>query len=410
MKSENIYIEYLQLIRELEEFERNKIPLCAAETTCSPFVRSALGGIFEGKYCMNHKNYRKDDDFIGSEYIHRLYTLLDRQCAKMFGSCYADARTLSGLNCITTVINCLLPKGSRVLLTTPEQGGHPSIPTLLGLAQVAYDPIPFDYDKFDLNYSALNSILRLKSYDAVILAQSDVLNPADVSRVQADGLLMIYDATQTLGMIATRVHSNPLDEHMRTVVLGGTHKTLPGPACGLILTNDPNLSAALDSFISPVYLRNTQPDHIAALLLALLEQEAYGATYQREIIQCANTLGEMLQNAGFCVLHGNPDKFTNTHQLFISTSREQKERILNHARYFGVTMNGKEKKLFRGHGVRLGLQEIAGYGWGRDELTAIAAVISQLDRQNPDEKYILWLKEKLSEKKNPAFSFKEVKE
>ena len=57
LKSENIYIEYLQLIRELEEFERNKIPLCAAETTCSPFVRSALGGIFEGKYCMNHNKF-----------------------------------------------------------------------------------------------------------------------------------------------------------------------------------------------------------------------------------------------------------------------------------------------------------------------------------------------------------------
>ena len=100
----DIYNEYLNLIQELKEFNKDKIPLCAAETYSSEFVKSALSSEFEGKYCMQHLNYVPENDFIGSEYVHRLYDLLTEQCKRTFNSQYADARTLSGMNCISIVI------------------------------------------------------------------------------------------------------------------------------------------------------------------------------------------------------------------------------------------------------------------------------------------------------------------
>ena len=153
MKNNNIYENYLQLTKNYEHYLQKKIPLCAAETHCSDAVRAALSSSFEGKYCMNNLGYNMQLDFVGSQYIHELFELLSRQCEKTFGSKYADARTLSGMNCMSIVINSLLQKGNRVLLSSPAQGGHPSIPLLLSLANITYDEIPYDYDNFDINYN-----------------------------------------------------------------------------------------------------------------------------------------------------------------------------------------------------------------------------------------------------------------
>lgn len=402
--SSEIYEEYLRLVEELSRFEQTKVPLCAAETYTSPFVRSALGAAFEGKYCMQNLGYRAEEDFIGSEYVHRLYGLLARQCRKMFQSEYADARTLSGMNCLASMIHCLLPRGGRVLLTDPAQGGHPSIPLLLELAQIGYDAIPYDYEHFDLDCDALNARIRSGRYDAVIVAQSDVLIPADAARIRADGIPILYDATQTFGMIAAHVHANPLEGYGELVLLGGTHKTLPGPTCGLILTRQMHLARKIDGFVSPRYLRNTQPDHIAAVLLSLLEQEAFGKEYQLQTIENANRLAALLQGEGFDVFDIGGGAYTRTHQIFLSVSEEEKKRITEHAFAYGVTLNGKQKPLFRGHGIRLGMQEITRYGWGSEELAAVAALIAQLRQVHPDAERISKLKEKLR-KKEAKYTF-----
>lgn len=411
MKNTDIYNEYLKLVSEFENFEHSKVPLCAAENYTSPFVRSALGSIFEGKYCMQHLGYDPQKDFIGSNYINRLYELLERQCNKMFKSTYADARTLSGMNCVATVINCMLPKGSKVLLTDPEQGGHPSIPLLLELNQVEYDPIPYDYSKFDIDYSELNVKAQSGNYDAILIAQSDVLIPADVSRIRGNDLTLIYDATQTFGTIAAHVHKNPLDFYKKLVLIGGTHKTLPGPTCGLILTRCTQYAKTLDDFISPSYLRNTQPDHIAAVLLALIEQEQFGAEYQQTIIKNANYLAARLKTYGFNVLGIDGNTYTKTHQIFISVAQEEKARIVENAFRFGITLNGKQKRLFNGHGIRLGMQEITRYGWGCAELDAVALLLSMLNDKNPDAALIDGIKETLNAKKEVRYTFQnDVKE
>ena len=73
MKYSEIYNEYVGLLEELKRFNFTKIPLCAAETYCSPFVKTALCSDFEVKYCMQYLNYDMDKDFVGSQYVHRLY-------------------------------------------------------------------------------------------------------------------------------------------------------------------------------------------------------------------------------------------------------------------------------------------------------------------------------------------------
>lgn len=401
----DIYNEYLNLIQELKEFNKDKIPLCAAETYSSEFVKSALSSEFEGKYCMQHLNYVPENDFIGSEYVHRLYDLLTEQCKLTFNSQYADARTLSGMNCISIVINCLIPKGSKVLLTTGAQGGHPSVPLLLNLAGIDYDEVPYDYDESDIDYVSLNNLMLDEKYSALIIAQSDVLNPADASRIAHCGKLIVYDATQTFGMIAAHIHKNPLDYHDNLILIGGTHKTLPGPTCGLILLNNEEIIRKIDNLISPSYLRNAQPNNIAALLLALLEQEKFGFEYQKKTVENANILGEKLEKLGFNVKKIGENEYTRTHQIFILTTQEKKELIVKNANRFGITLNGKEKKLFDGFGIRFGLQEVTRYGWNKDDMVLVSELISEIAKETPDAVFIKEAKRVLSKKKQSVYSF-----
>lgn len=400
-----IYEEYLKLLYELKEYDANKIPLCAAETYCSPFVKSALTSEFEGKYCMRHLDYDMASDFVGSGYVNRLYELLTRQCAKMFRCKYADARTLSGLNCITLVINAILPRGGKVLLTTPNQGGHPSIPLILNLAGISFDDIPYDYENKDFDYLQLNSVIKKNDYDAIVIAQSDLLTPADTSKIETRGIPVIYDATQTFGMIASQIHNNPLDIGENVILIGGTHKTLPGPTSGLILSNNETLFKKLDGFISPSCLRNTQPNNIAGVLLALLETECFGREYLTRTIKNANTLGKLLQQSGFEVMRLSQDKYTCTHQLFLSMSYEEKNVLIGNAHKYGVTMNGKEKRLFGGSGIRLGLQEVSRYGWAKEEMHELVLLLKELAKEFPADDTVYAVKRNLGQQKNEYFVF-----
>ena len=42
---------------------------------------------------------------------------------------------------------------------------------------------------------------------------------------------------------------------------------------------------------------------------------------------------------------------------------------------FGISLNKKNKKLFRGNGIRLGVQEVTRYGWDKEEMDIIAQIL-----------------------------------
>ena len=83
--------EYKQLCKELNKFEKNKIPLCAAETYISDFSKQALISNFEGKYSFVDTN--GNNDFIGGTYVFRLNELLKKECQLLFNAKYTNADT-----------------------------------------------------------------------------------------------------------------------------------------------------------------------------------------------------------------------------------------------------------------------------------------------------------------------------
>lgn len=403
MNSDKILNEFKKLYAEYREFDNKKIPLCAAETFVSPFVKQALSSEFEGKYVMGSEFNRVAGDFIGSDYLRKVYVLVGEQCRRMFGAKYVDARPLTGMNCDMLLLMSLTERGDRLLLSTPEQGGHASVPLILKKLGIQYDSIPYDFEHFQIDYKQTNELLATGKYSFVMFCQSDLIQPPDITKLHIpQNVTLLYDGTQTLGMIACGVLPNPIADCNNSFLFGGTHKTLPGATCGLILSNNDAFEKT-DKQINPDYLRNTQVNNIAALLLALIEQEAVGKTYQQKTVQLANMLGEQLVRRGFRVAQIADGIYTTTHQIFILSDKTQSETLYRNGVRYGVTLNSKHKRLFGDYGTRLGAQEIARYNWGAEEIALLADLIALISQSDPDEKCVYKIIETLSQRKTPHF-------
>lgn len=397
--------EYNQLCKDFNQFENTVIPLCAAENYVSDFCMKPLISNFEGKYSFIESS--GNNSFIGGEYVERLNILLKKQCNIMFGANYTNTETLTGINCFTVCAMSLLSPEDIVLVTTPEQGGHASIPIILNTIGIKYEPIPYDYLNYQIDYKKLNELCQSHKYSYIIFCQSDVINPPDLKQINMpENMGIIYDSTQTLGLIATGIIPNPLLASNNIVLIGGSHKTLPAPSCGLIMTNNELYEEKLQKHITPDYLRNTQPNHSASLLLALIEQEECGYKYQKLVVDIANMLGSELSRQGFNVAKLSHKVFTSTHQLFLLMNEEETNSFYLTAKQYNVTLNKKHKKLFDNDGIRIGSQQIARYNWNKPEIEILARLLYSIKVRNITE--IKKIRNILIAKKIPHFTYEDI--
>lgn len=400
-----IYEEYNKICKELNEFEENKIPLCAAETYISNFCKNALISNFEGKYSFVEED--GTNSFIGGIYVQKLNELIKKECELLFHAKYSNADTITGINCFTVCAMSVLKNTDSVLITTPDQGGHASIPIILEKLGINYEAMPYDYDNYQINYRELNIKIKSGTYSFLIFCQSDIINPPDMSKIiLPEQMGIIYDGTQTLGLIASGIVENPLKYFDNLILIGGAHKTLPAPACGLIMTNNNFYQKLLEKNITPNYLRNTQPNHIAALLLSLIEQQKYGYSYQKLIVETANLLGTELTNLGFKVAKLNNNKYTHTHQLFIIMNKTDADTFYKTAEKYNITLNKKHKRLFSNDGIRIGTQQIARYNWDNNNIKILAKLLKAVENTNENE--ILYYRNQLVNLKIPHFTFEDI--
>ena len=198
-----------------------------------------------------------------------------------------------------------------------------------------------------------------------------------MEQIDTTHCILLWDCSQIMGLIAAGLCSNPLKTMKNIILFGGTHKTFPGPASGLIMTNEKYLHDMMETEINPKYLRHSQMHQKISLLFALIEFEKYGSQYMSHMIHCSNYLGSRLREKGYDVadVHG---QISRTHQIFIRCSKEEMNTIYNNAYKLEVTLNKKHKALFYGYGIRLGTQEIARYDWNDAALDTIAEVLIHL--------------------------------
>ncbi len=417
LNNNTYYNDFIKTTQKFNEFKNRSIPLCSAENAVSKFVRLPLLSSAQEKYVMGGcLEYINDDNFIGGETIYPYYYIINRQCNLLFNSNYADARTLSGMNSVTTLLMSITQPGDTVAITCPDCGGHASIPDIchrLGLKTI---DLPFNYDNFELDYYEINKTINEQKISAILISLSDIIAIPNFSKIDlSKEVPIIYDATQTLGLIAGSKVKNPFedfDDMYPFILMGATHKTIPGPSASLIMTRNLFIANKIEKRINPMFIRNTQMNQKMSLILALLEMEYFGKEYSDLIVSNANCLSKLLLDYSFNVPILK-NAFTETHQVFFCCSEEEMKEFYKNCDYYNITLNFKTKKLFKQSGIRIGTQEVSRYNWNEDDLTIVSKVLNML-MEHPAaykniniDKQIEELLFELRNKKTISFTFKE---
>lgn len=374
-------IEYLKkLIHDFDDYHKATLPLCAAENIMSDFCKLPLSGNFQEHYIMGSEYaYDSHKNFIGSDYLLPFYQMIGQECELLFGSKYTDARTFTGMNCLTTLLMALTNIGDKILILGDEWGGHASVKEVCKRLGLEIFFLPYDFFNYDIDYAAANKLIKKHSIKYILLAPSDIQFNMDVYNFDLESTVLLYDISQIMGLIAGRCINSPLNYSDNIVIFGGTHKTFPGPASGLIMTNNSNIHNGLDKQINPKYLRNTQMHQKVCLLYALLEMEYFGIEYANNIIATSNSLAQKLCETYGIFIPKKNKIYSQTHQIFLYLTPEITEIFYNNALSLGITLNSKYKHLFNGSGIRLGTQEIARYNWNDENtLNNIALILAEL--------------------------------
>ena len=328
-------------------------------------------------------NYQEQSNFVGSKKLYKIYELLTRQCNKLYGCKYADARTLSGVNAVMTLLMSLFSSGDTILISSEECGGHGSMPKICHRLGINTIEMPYNYDIYDFDYEKMNELLRAQKINGILICLSDIIIMPQLNKINLpEDCVLIFDATQILGLIVAKSMENPLQwftDKQKFILMGATHKTLPGPTCGLIMTNNLELANQFDTLINPDYLRNSQLHHIFSLILTLMELETYGQQYCSLIVNNANVLAKALVKYDFNIIKASPKyKYTYTHQIFISMPENDAEKFYNKCLDYGVSINLRNKQLYKTCGLRIGTQEISRYGWNEAEMLIIAEILRDI--------------------------------
>lgn len=381
MNFDEFYYKFSSIYEPILRFEKRSLPLCAAETSLSDFVRYPLLSAVQEKYILGSVIKYTKQNFIGSNFIFEIYALLTELCKELFRCTYADGRTLTGVNTISTLLMSLFEIGDTIYITSPEYGGHSSMPKICKRLGIHVIEMPYDYINMDFCYDEINKKIKENRIKGILVCLSDMLFQPDLSKVDlSHETVLIYDATQVLGLIAADKLINFFDlvpKNIPFILTGSTHKTLPGPTNGIIMSNSKELMLRIDEKINPDYLRNTQMHQILSLIFCLEEFSIFGKEYMNAVVNSSNELAQMLNDKNFEVIKRD-EIYSNTHQIFIHLPYKITHSFYLECQLYDITLNERYKKIYKNSGIRLGVQQIARYGWKTTELEIISNILEQI--------------------------------
>jgi glycine hydroxymethyltransferase len=217
------------------------------------------------------------------------------------------------------------------------------------------------------------------------------------------GAYLVYDAAHVLGLIGGKQFQDPLKEGA-DVMSGSTHKTLPGPQGGMILSDhtgrtdeDKKFLQFLNFGVFPGVTSSYHLHHVAAKAIAYAEHLAFGEAYAKQTIKNAQRLGQALHERGFDVF-GESLGFTKSHQILVSVGGGKGKDAAKTLENAGVVTNMNtipgDVDPLNPSGLRLGTPELTRIGMKEKEMDDIA----------------VFYKHVLIDKKDPSKVKKEVKE
>ncbi len=408
----NKITEIRELLIEHHEWFKRAIPLIASENITSPAVDEACNCDFSHRYAEGWSGQRV---YAGCEKIDKVEDICMDLTKEYFNCIHADVRPISGVVANLVMYNAFTSENNgKMCCMSIVRGGHishgprfaKSGREIFGTAGTTrglnIEYLAFDNDEMNLDIDASAKIIREFKPELVLFGGSVFLFPHPVKELgdvaKEVGANVGYDGAHVAGLIGSGYFQDPLREGADAMTFS-THKTLPGPQHGAIISNREDLIETLRSCAFPALLSNHHLAAVAGLAVALAEMLEFGKEYHKNVIENAQALGQALHERGLNVLMEHKG-FTKSHQIVVDITEFEKtlglggdiEQLLEKANII-LNRNLLPYDLAGGRhyqnpgGLRIGTSEVTRLGMGKSEMIDIAEFIKKvlIDKKAPNK-------------------------
>jgi glycine hydroxymethyltransferase len=390
------YDKIFELLRAHHKWFSECLPLIASENVVSAAVKEAIVSDFGNRYAEGWPGERV---YAGCTYIDEVERIAIRLAKQLFDAEFVDVRPVSGVNSNVIAYTAMTNPGDTVMALSIPNGGHISYGrSELGGTAGSVRGLKVEYLVFNqesMNIDVDGTIAKVKRLEAegirpkmVIFGASVFLFPHPVKELESffhsTGATVLYDGAHVMGLIAGKQFQDPLREGA-DLVTGSTHKTLPGPQGGLVLSWN-RYGDAIKRATFPGNVSNHHLHHVAGKAVAFAEMLAFGELYAQEIVKNSRKLAESLNSRGVDVF-GEKLGFTRSHQVLVDVTKYGDggtlEKRLESANIIAnrnmIPTDIKAGRHFdHPGGLRFGVQELTRLGMGRDQMDRVAELIAKI--------------------------------
>jgi len=393
--------EYIKKQARLNnELFANSIPMIASENVLSPLCREMLLTDFHGRYAEGTPGNRY---YQGCKYFDKVELKAIELAKKLFKCNYADTRPTAGTTANIGILKALIKPGESAVVLDLANGAHISFGKWGGAGVRGINLISYPFNDQEMNIDVEGAIKLIKKVKPKLClnGRSVFLFPSPIKElVEAAhdvGSHLVFDAAHVLGLIGGGEFQDPLHEGA-DVMTGSTHKTLPGPQGGMVLSDhkgeteeDKKFLMRLGFGIFPGVTSSYHLHHVAAKAIAFAEHLEFGKKYAKQTIKNAKALGQALYERGFKVF-GEKLGFTESHQILLSIGPGKGKEAAEKLEKAGIITNmntipGDEDPL-NPSGLRLGTPELTRIGMKQKDMDEIAEFYKRILEKNEDVKKV----------------------
>ncbi len=382
------------ITRKHNSWFKDSIPLIASENVMSPAAREVMNSDLHNRYAEGLPGKRY---YQGNIFVDEIETICESLAKEVFSCKFADVRPTSGTVCNLAVLMAIAKPRDKMTTVALSDGGHISHAKIgaTGLRGVKTFNYPFDEDRMNLDVEGTIRLIREVKPKVALFGQSVYLFPSPLDEIKdvfdEVGCTTWYDGAHVLGLIAGKRFQDPMRQGM-DVVTGSTHKTLPGPQHGVILSDlaKDGLEPSLRRGVFPGVTSNHHLHSVAALAVTLAETKEFGEAYADQIVRNAKALALALHTRGMGVLcekHG----FTESHTLVVDVEEFRGgAKVAKALEAANIIVNKNllpwDSNPVRPSGIRLGSQEVTRLGMKEKDMDSVAELIVRVARGEDPEK------------------------
>src|SRR5438094_10150413 len=328
---------------------------------------------------------------------------------ELFRVDFADVRPISGVCANLVAYTTFTTPGDMIMALAIPAGGHINMGrkefggTAGSVRGLDVEYFPFDVDEMNIDVDATaKKVKKLvsdgKKMSLGMFGGSVLPFPQPVKELSEvfhdNNASVCYDAAHVAGLVAGGQFQDPMLEGADAMT-ASTHKTLPGPQGGLIISKSEH-GENIKRATFPGNTSNHHLHHLAVKAIMFAEMMVYGREYAAQIVKNSKALAQALHELGFKVL-GEKKGFTKSHLLVADITKygdgktiekklEDANIILNRNL---LPYDIKEGRHFEAPGgIRCGVSEVTRLGMKESEMKEIAQLMHRVVVKGEDQEKV----------------------